>query len=207
MAIKAVLFDADNTLFDTRAVARRCDGLAIGELSGFGFEKKELAAALKEIVLETNKSSDPSLRTRKYAYGLLAKKAGAPAAKVRRAVETFESCVLSNLEPVPGAKGLLDALRGKYKLAVLTAENRGWALRKLEANGLKKYFDAIITATEVGKMKPHTGYYSLACGKLKVRPGECVMVGDDEKNDLVPARKLGMKAYGPDFEKLLSILL
>ncbi|RLJ05314.1 MAG: hypothetical protein DRP18_03395 [Candidatus Aenigmatarchaeota archaeon] len=42
-------------------------------------------------------------------------------------------------------------------------------------------------------MKPDPEMFLYASEKLKARPEECVMVGDSVNDDMLPARKLGMK--------------
>ena len=201
MEIKAVLFDADNTLYDTRGLARLCDKEAMKVLAP---AKPE--AALVEfyaIVDGLKRNFDPSKRTRLQSYSMLAKKFGAGDAEAKKAVEHFQKSFLSKLKPKAGTKKMLEILKKKgLLLAVVTAEEREWALKKLDASNLSEYFKVVITADDVGRMKPDARYFRLAMENLDVSPDECLVIGDDEEGDLKPARALGMAA-----ERESSILL
>jgi HAD superfamily hydrolase (TIGR01549 family) len=43
--------------------------------------------------------------------------------------------------------------------------------------------------------KPHPRYYREIVERIGRQPGECVMVGDDWKNDIAPALQAGLRAY------------
>ena len=62
------------------------------------------------------------------------------------------------------------------------------------------YFDKVYLSCEVGFVKPQKEFYELAVKDLAVLPGECIFIDDNEDN-LLPAKKLGMKtvlAIKPD---------
>jgi putative hydrolase of the HAD superfamily len=60
-----------------------------------------------------------------------------------------------------------------------------------ERNGYD-YFDKVYLSYEVGFVKPQKEFYELAVKDLNVLPGECIFI-DDNKDNLLPAEKLGMK--------------
>ena len=59
--------------------------------------------------------------------------------------------------------------------------------------GLEKYFE-IFTPRETKFLKPDPRAFLVVLNKLKVKPEEVLMVGDEVERDLIPAQKLGMKA-------------
>ena len=62
------------------------------------------------------------------------------------------------------------------------------------------YFDKVYLSCEVGFVKPQKEFYELAVKDLAVLLGECIFIDDNEDN-LLPAKKLGMKtvlAIKPD---------
>jgi HAD superfamily hydrolase (TIGR01509 family) len=202
--IKAVLFDADNTLFPTRDIAKDCDAEALRLFEDEGADHKQVLLAFYDIVGKLSGDDDIRKRTRSYSYALLAKKLRIKPQVAVDAAKKFRELVLSKIAPYPAARKFIEKLQKKYsaRLAVVTCEEREWALEKLEAAGLMDFFDVVVTTSETRKMKPHSSYCTLACKKLKVRPADCVMVGDSEAHDLAPARKLGMHAFASDYEKL-----
>jgi len=43
--------------------------------------------------------------------------------------------------------------------------------------------------------KPHAAYYNEIAKMIGVDPQDCLMVGNEVKNDILPARKAGMKTF------------
>jgi len=65
--------------------------------------------------------------------------------------------------------------------------------------GLEKYFE-IFTPMETKTLKPDPKAFLVVLNKLKVKPEEVLMVGDEVERDLIPAQKLGMKTVLVDRE-------
>ena len=75
-----------------------------------------------------------------------------------------------------------------YQKAILTS-----AAPFLFSNlGLEKYFE-IFTPRETKFLKPDPRAFLVVLNKLKVKPEEVLMVGDEVERDLIPAQKLGME--------------
>lgn len=119
---------------------------------------------------------------------------------------------LEKLYPV--VPELLRKLHGKYnpakiRLGIIANQNAGTEAR-MEAFGIRKYFDLIVSSAEEGIAKPDPQIFLLALERAGCSPEECVMVGDRLDNDILPAQKLGMKTVwvrqgsfaGGDPEKL-----
>ena len=100
------------------------------------------------------------------------------------------------IELVPHAEELLAALHGKYRLAIVsnTKSNREADLRAILARvDLEKYFDCILTSTDMGSAKPEAPIYNRALELLQVTPAEAVMIGDKLETDIRGANRLGIK--------------
>ncbi|MBI4335252.1 MAG: uridine diphosphate-N-acetylglucosamine-binding protein YvcK, partial [Candidatus Omnitrophica bacterium] len=75
MLIRAILFDADNTLYNTRKIAQNADMKAIRHLaSKSGLSIRRLYSEWKTLVRRLAKSRNPKERHRKYSYSQIAKK-------------------------------------------------------------------------------------------------------------------------------------
>lgn len=62
-------------------------------------------------------------------------------------------------------------------------------------------FDLVTGYENMHSAKPHSAYYREILTTIDARPGRALMVGDDWHNDIVPASKLGVRAFwiaGPD---------
>jgi len=87
----------------------------------------------------------------------------------------------------------INALKSRgIKTAILTTIP-SWRFKHiLEANSVK--IDFICTAKEAEAVKPNPKIYQTVLKRLQVKPNEALMVGDDPKTDVIPAKKMGMKA-------------
>jgi putative hydrolase of the HAD superfamily len=61
-----------------------------------------------------------------------------------------------------------------------------------EAHSLT-YFDTIMISSEVGFIKPHPEIFHRTLRKSKLRPDEVVFVGDTYQQDIVGAKRVGLK--------------
>ena len=101
------------------------------------------------------------------------------------------------VEPIPGVKEALEALRSKYELVLLSnAVDSGASLviDALERVGLERHFHAVFTARDLGSMKPDPEFFKAALDEIKCSPAEALMVGDDYGADVIGAKEVSMKA-------------
>ncbi|MBC7263883.1 MAG: HAD-IA family hydrolase, partial [Chloroflexi bacterium] len=87
---------------------------------------------------------------------------------------------------------LLRQLRSNYKIALLS--NATPALEGLlERYGIANLFDVVINSSRVGLRKPDLRIYALTAERLGLRPEECLLIDDKERNTSA-AREIGMHA-------------
>lgn len=88
---------------------------------------------------------------------------------------------------------LLDALKGKYKLLLLTNGSPDLQQEKLAGvPELAPYFDEIIISGNFGEGKPAASIFRHALGLLGVEPEDAIMVGDKLTTDILGANTIGM---------------
>lgn len=87
---------------------------------------------------------------------------------------------------------VLDELSKRYQIGVIANQSLGTAER-LEQKGILKYIDLVIASAEEGVAKPDKRIFEIALQRANCRPENAVMIGDRVDNDIVPAKKLGMK--------------
>lgn len=197
--IKAIIFDADDTLYATSAAAKTAELLS---MEFFGKQKnipsEKLYSDFLEIVKNISKSKKPLRRHRLYSYGMLAKKHKLK--EVGKAYKLFFDEVLRHIQLMPHVEYALKKL-SKYKLAIVTQDFRSQMARKLAQYGLKKYFKIIVTCDDARVMKPNKKYFQIAFKKLKIKADEAVVVGDDYDRDLRIPKALGCKTVIYGFDK------
>jgi HAD superfamily hydrolase (TIGR01509 family) len=92
------------------------------------------------------------------------------------------------------APDVIKALAQKYELGIIANQLDGLKER-LEAFGLLQYFKYIVSSWDVQVMKPDVRIfeYALRLSKCDKDPARAWMIGDRLDNDVLPAKKLGMK--------------
>ena len=88
--------------------------------------------------------------------------------------------------------GVLQSLYGKYKLGIIANQSLGTQDR-IDNWGIGKYFDVVVASAEAGCAKPDPKIFTMALNQAKCAPEEAFMVGDRLDNDILPAKKMGMK--------------
>lgn len=98
-------------------------------------------------------------------------------------------------ELVEGSAELLEALEGRFGLAVVTTRARPEAYAFIQHAGIARFFPVVVTRQDVLRMKPHPEPVRKAAALLGVRPEECLMIGDTVP-DIRAARRAGALAVG-----------
>ena len=99
----------------------------------------------------------------------------------------------SELEtPYPFTAQVLRALSQKYQLGILANQPKG-TKQRLNAWGIGRFFNLILSSAEEGFEKPDQSFFHLALSRAGCLPQEAVMVGDRLDNDMLPAKSIGMK--------------
>lgn len=95
--------------------------------------------------------------------------------------------------PYKDAESVLKELSSRgYKLAVIANQAKGTEDRLTKWN-LIKYFDFVLASFEEGVSKPDPEIFMRALKTANVEANRCVMIGDRIDNDVLPAKKIGMK--------------
>ncbi len=197
--IKAVIFDFDYTLenfgraerFGEKELARLVEkkfnidkALFLREF--YSNKKKFLKKRAKPIYYSRGLWTERSLKTLHVKF----KKS-----EVKKLENMFWLKVSSKVSLYKHTKKVLSKLKRKFKLALLTDSDgkRKFKIMRIKKLGIEKYFDVIITTDQVKFNKPDKRCFLAAAKKLRVKPQECIMVGDHPETDLLEAKGVGMK--------------
>ncbi|MGO0060613.1 HAD family hydrolase [Brevibacillus fluminis] len=229
MAIKAILFDLDDTLlWDERSVKEAFQATCAEAAKHYEVDTEQLEEAVrrearamyesfetfpftkmiginpfeglwahfkegKQEEFRKLQSLAPSYRKESWTRGLralgvedeaLGAKLGELFAAERRSrpivyEETFE---------------VLDQLKGKYKLLLLTNGSPDLQQEKLAGvPSLAGYFDHIIISGDFGRGKPDASIFEHAMSLLDITAEEGVMIGDKLTTDILGANTVGMR--------------
>ncbi|HEX9914037.1 MAG TPA: HAD family hydrolase [Candidatus Bathyarchaeia archaeon] len=112
-------------------------------------------------------------------------------------VNTYEEAILSDPPKLrEGARETLEYLHGRVRIGLIsdTGTSPGRVVRRiLDEYGVLSYFDVTVFSDEVGYCKPNEVVFKVALEVLGVEPGEALHVGDLVKNDVVGAKRAGMR--------------
>ncbi len=92
----------------------------------------------------------------------------------------------------PGARDGLERLNRNYRLATLS-NNISKVRYLLEITGVAGFFEKHFISEEVGAAKPDEAIFAAALRDTCIAPHQGMMAGDRLDNDIVPARRLGLK--------------
>jgi beta-phosphoglucomutase len=165
----AVIFDWDGTLADTREVILSSFHVALREVVNMDvvdeFIERRIgvgaAWTFKEILESKGLRFDNDLINRLVAV------------KVRVAIGEADKVKL-----FPGARDVLESLRGKIKIGLASMNNRQVINHLLRVIGVKEFFSVIITVDEVAKSKPDPEIFLKTVKKLGSKPQDCVVIED-----------------------------
>lgn len=93
---------------------------------------------------------------------------------------------------VPGTMELLDYLKPKYHLHLITNGFQEVQDTKLSLSGMKPYFEALTVSEEVGVKKPNPEIFLYALQKAHAKAEESIVIGDEMAVDIDGARAAGI---------------
>ena len=93
----------------------------------------------------------------------------------------------------PHVREVLDVLRERYPLALVTDAQSAHARGELHRVGLLDYFDPIIVSGDYGYRKPDRRLFEHALDGMEVAAGNALYVGNDMHRDIFGAREAGLK--------------
>jgi putative hydrolase of the HAD superfamily len=119
-----------------------------------------------------------------------------PAAKLEQMplflAEMYRGISRRRLGLYPYAREVLDALRERYPLALVTDAQSTYARGELHRVGLLGYFDPIVVSGDHGYRKPDRRLFQAALDGMNVAAGKAMYVGNDMHRDIFGAREAGL---------------
>jgi putative hydrolase of the HAD superfamily len=97
--------------------------------------------------------------------------------------------------PMPGVRKVMETLQRRgHRLGLISnAGDAANARRLLRKTGVGDYLQPILISSEVGWRKPHEEIFLQVLRAWSVRADEVVMVGDTLEEDILGAKKAGMR--------------
>ncbi len=165
---RAILFDWDGTLADTRQVVVETFQQVVREIGievPTEFIERRIgtgaACTFKEILQDAEKPYDDALIKK-----LLENKIKA------------ETSMSDKVKLFPGALELLEILQGKTHIGLASMNNHAVIEQLLKTLQIQEFFEAVATVEDVKKFKPDPEIFLKCAAKLQEKPQNCVVIED-----------------------------
>lgn len=197
-----LFFDADNTLFDFN------QSQAYALEQSFHFFNLPYEAAVNTIYTEVNRQcwiafedgllDQQTLKKRRFE--LLFEEIGHGTDATHFGI-TYLKYLSKTDYLIPGARGLLDELRPKYRLAIITNGLKVVQRPRIRNAQLTEYFATIIVSEEIGSAKPDSRFFDVAFSQAgQPDKKEVLVIGDSINSDIIGGYNYGLDTcwYNPD---------
>lgn len=189
--IKAVAFDADDTLWVNEIFFDQAKAAAARLLSAYVPEKEFLN------VLERTQSLNVSV----FGYGVksfvismieaanIVVPGRIKSSELDYLIDLGRDMLVKPVEPIAGVKDVLSALEPDYRLFMITKGDFAEQQRKIELSGMSSYFEQI----EILPEKDEAAYRRIL-SEHNISCNEFLMVGNSVKSDVLPVVCIGASA-------------
>ncbi|MEY3565516.1 MAG: hypothetical protein RJA23_1686 [Bacteroidota bacterium] len=89
----------------------------------------------------------------------------------------------------PYSKEILDYLKKKYRVHLITNGFNESQAKKMNSSGLNGYFELIVTSETTGHKKPDPRIFYYALEQLQADAKTCLMIGDNPNSDILGAQR------------------
>jgi putative hydrolase of the HAD superfamily len=114
--------------------------------------------------------------------------------RISDAVEAYFSAFLDYCRLIPGTGDMLETVKTRYRLGLLTNFTHGPAARRiLDHLGITPFFGTVLISGELGYRKPHPSVFLKLVEQLDLDAGPILFVGDDPEPDIEGARRAGLQ--------------
>jgi putative hydrolase of the HAD superfamily len=212
MALKAVLFDLDDTLLDWSGFHgdwARMEAMHLRNVFDFIAEHihplddpDAFAAEFRTRTMDAWAAARTSLRAPNLGSVLVeaAVASGVASNKLdmRRLLEVYAWDAVPGTGMFPDVPDALQLLRDNHiKVGIVTNAYQPMWIRDVEiaTHGILPFFPSCrLSAADVGYLKPHPTIFQMALNCVGVKPHEAVFVGDDPEADIAGAQASGLHA-------------
>ena len=92
-----------------------------------------------------------------------------------------------------GAIEVLDELKKRGDKIGIISNDSTFIENIIQEKGIRDHVDIIVLSHEQGTMKPDKKIFQICLDKLKIKPGETIMIGDKIETDIITPKGLGMQ--------------
>lgn len=206
--IKVLFWDLDNTIFDTDNCSKVSMKEAYEQLNlqeTFPSFEEMFAIYLKcnnqlWTMYRNKEISRSELNERRFVWplSLIGKHDVSFAALLS---DTFYHFFLQKSALVPYAYEVLNSLKTKYRLSIISNGTKSSQIVKMNNCHLNDFFEQVVLSDDVDYRKPDRGIFIAAMKRMNVSAPSALMIGDDFNTDVLGAKNSGMQAIWYNIRK------
>lgn len=189
--IKAVLFDIDDTLFDSTTLAKMARMNAVKAMIESGLPIRDVNkgySLLMKIVKKYGANYDQHFDRLLETLGC-----SRDPKIVAAGIVAYHDTKLAYIKPDPDVIPTLIALRDKdCKLGIVSNGRSVKQWEKIIRLGLHHFFHTVVISEDVGCEKPDPKIFEVALKELRLEPEEAIYTGDSLEIDMLGANKAGL---------------
>ncbi len=204
MVFKLIMFDLDGTLgylegdervdqFLLRLYARKISRV-------FNIEEERVQKVLMDVLASIKATPKLPKTVSEVMFDEISKGLNIDESKLREVTDDFYENEFDEMKrkykPLTGAREAVEAafnLGVKVAIATDSVVRRVGVLKRLKWIGLMDYPYCFITSADDNHAtKPHTYFYIEILDRCNIESYEAIMIGNRIKNDIIPAKKLGI---------------
>ncbi len=185
-----IFFDADETLFTFDAFGGLQRMFLDYSITFTPKDFQDYMAVNKPLWVDYQDGKISALQLQHQRFESWADRLSVPAGALNQA---FLNAMAEICTPLPGALSLVQALKGRAKMAIITNGFTALQQIRLERTGMRDYFDLVVISEEVGVPKPDRRIFdhtlSLAGEPNRSR---VMMVGDTLESEILGGINAGL---------------
>ncbi|AYN28831.1 MULTISPECIES: pyrimidine 5'-nucleotidase [Buttiauxella] len=185
-----ILFDADETLFTFDAFGGLQRMFLDYSVTFTAEDFQDYQAVNKPLWVDYQNGAISALQLQHQRFLGWSERLSVPAGDLNAA---FLNAMAEICVPLPGAVSLLNALKDKVKIGIITNGFTALQQIRLERTGLRDYFDLLVISEQVGVAKPDRKIFDYTFEQMGHPPRDRVMmVGDTAESDILGGMNAGI---------------
>lgn len=185
-----ILFDADETLFTFDAFGGLQRMFLDYSVTFTAEDFQDYQAINKPLWVDYQNGAISALQLQHQRFEGWSERLSVPAGDLNAA---FLNAMAEICVPLPGAVSLLNTLKDKVKIGIITNGFTALQQIRLERTGLRDYFDLLVISEQVGVAKPDRKIFDYTFEQMGQPPRDRVlMVGDTAESDILGGMNAGI---------------
>lgn len=185
-----ILFDADETLFTFDAFSGLQRMFLDYSVTFTADDYRHYQDVNKPLWTDYQNGTITALQLQHQRFADWSQRLAVPPAELNA---EFLNAMAEICTPLPGAVSLLNTLRGRVKMGIITNGFSSMQQRRLARTGLQDAFDLLVVSEEIGVAKPDRRIFDYALSQMGNPARERVlMVGDTAESDILGGNNAGL---------------